>query len=171
MTAAADQPESVPTGRVALVATGPMRDRRAETLMTAGYDVHGFDDPYAAMLAICRKPLVFRALAVSLQAIYPKELDLVSAVAQRFPHVRLLACDTDGRRTTLIDAVQRGVTDILDDHGITPADTERESADVSLANPAELTDEETAALARPTDTPTDPVLTPEEIRALLSDGR
>ncbi|MEM8876166.1 MAG: hypothetical protein AAGD32_18120 [Planctomycetota bacterium] len=177
MTQGAEQPDLANGGRVALIATGTTRDRHAETLMHAGYDVYAFDDPYAAMLALCRKPLVFRAVAVSLQAIYPKEMSLISVVGRRYPHMRLIACDTDGRPAALEQARRLGVTDILDAEGPRPVDTQpvegasSKTHDASRADAVALTEEEAAALAEDAanDTAQGPLLTPEELRALLSD--
>lgn len=171
-------PTHPPTsGRVALIAGPTTRDQHAETLMRAGYDVYGFDDPYDAMLAICRKPLVFRAVTLSLQGIYLQELAIIPVISRRYPHMRLVACDTHGRRAAFDRARELGVTDQLDGGGIRPVENakKRDPGTVRLSNastdlpmPPGLTSAEAAALAEPIDD--GPLLTPEELRALLNGG-
>src|SRR5206468_5521173 len=45
------------------------------------------DDPYAAMAELGRRPLVYRAMILSLNGLYREELPLVRAVKRHWPHI------------------------------------------------------------------------------------
>lgn len=140
--------------------------------MNLGFDVDSFGDPYAAMVEICQRPLVFRAVVLSMQSVYPQELSILAALARRFPHLELVLCDVQGRPAATQQALRLGATGLLE------GDTIR-TPNQPPAKPPQRPDEaqplsaaEAEALAAPAAAPIPdgPVLTPEELKALLGDA-
>jgi hypothetical protein len=138
-----------------------------------GYTPQAHDDPYAAMLELCRRPLVYRVLVLSLQKLYRDELAIVAAVRRRFPHVSVWLCDTDGRSSALAEAMRQGAEALLDADGLhpfnddaappTPKPTAFRPVPVSEGPPEKPDHPAHTAPAN------EPVLTAEELRALLGD--
>ena len=87
MLSASTQSPPKAAGHALVVGGESCRVLPREVLTTLGYGVDERDDPYAAMLELCRRPLVYRALVVSLQSLYRDELAMIQAVRRRFPHV------------------------------------------------------------------------------------
>src|SRR5438128_152588 len=96
-------PVNRPSGKAILVATLACQNQPGAALTRLGIDFHPVTDPYAAMLEIARRPMLYRALIVSLQSVYREELALVSAVKRRFPQVEIWLTQTDGRHAALAE--------------------------------------------------------------------
>lgn len=146
------------------------------SLSELGYTSQEHDDPYSAMLELCRRPLVYRVLVLSLQKIYRDELAIVAAVRRRFPHVSVWLCDTDGRSSALAEAMRLGAEALIAEDGLhpfnddvappTPKPTQFRPVPVS-DGPDEKQDHHDA---RGHTTPqNEPVLSADELRALLGD--
>src|SRR5687768_6890235 len=99
-------PVNRPTGRALLVASPASRAHPLEILGGLRFDVTEVDDPYAAMTELCRRPLVYRAVILSLASLYREELSIVATVKARFPHVELWLAHTDGRQAALAEAMR-----------------------------------------------------------------
>lgn len=163
-------------GHALVVATPQGRAALVSLLARFGFECAQVDDPYAAMLELCRRPLVYRAVVLGLQGLYREELSLIAAVKRRFPHLDVLLAQTDGRQSALADALRLGADGLVDADGVHRTSTigpvEPATTAASAARPRSR---ETAAAAplppdRPDDRePNEPVLTAEELRALLSD--
>src|SRR3954451_12097155 len=82
-------PVTRPAGRALLVSNPAARADVRDTLARLGYGCAEADDPYAAMAELCRRPLVYRALILSLGGLYREELSVISAVKRRYPHVEV----------------------------------------------------------------------------------
>lgn len=165
------------------------RDRPAALLQQLGYEIDHQDDPYAAMLELCRRPLVFRAVVLSLQSLYRDELQMISAVRRRFPHITIWLTHTDGRQAALAEAMRLGAEGLISDDGLhsfadatTPTTTvvappttfrpappqaqEPEPEPASEPEKPVISPAAARTLAPPAN---EPVLTADELRALLGD--
>lgn len=83
-----------------------------------GYGAAELDDPYAAMAELCRRPLVYRAVVLSLGGLYREELHLIDGVKRRFPHIEIWLSHTDGRQGALADAMRLGADGLLAEDGL-----------------------------------------------------
>src|SRR5829696_3493899 len=111
-------PVDRPTGRALLVAGPGSRGRTMELLGELGFATTESDDPYAAMTELCRRPLVYRAVILSLASVYREELSIIPAIKSRFPHVELWLAHTDGRQASLAEAMRLGADGLLADDGL-----------------------------------------------------
>jgi DNA-binding NtrC family response regulator len=146
-----------------------------------GFQVHCVENPYAAFGELLDRPLVFRAVVVSLPALYREELALIKAVRHRLPHMDVLLAHTDGRHAALAEAMRLGATGLLSDEAIHRlADIDPSPTDPSQLEPAttESDSSDTTSgdtqLSRPRDEDEsnpdiEPLLTAEELRALLTE--
>lgn len=183
-------PITRPSGRALVVGASPCRPGPVETLQQLGYQCAQSDDPYAAMAEVCRRPLVYRAIILSLSSLYREEMVVVGAIKKRFSHLEIYLAHVDGRGAALADAMRLGADGILSDEGLhrfalssspeapeeappapslmtepaapAPAYTEpaEEDLPVSSSERSYLDDEMPVG---------EPVLTADELRALLQD--
>src|SRR4051812_49274654 len=173
-------PVQRPTGQALLVAGPGNRAQPLDVLRGLGYSATEADDPYAAMTELCRRPLVYRAVILSLASLYREELAIIPSIKARFPHVELWLAHTDGRQAVLAEAMRLGADGLLADDGLhrvakSAAEGTSESPDVPP--PVQSTTTEFAARAGDPNAgshddsgndPTDgPILTADELRALL----
>jgi hypothetical protein len=161
-------PVDRPTGRALLVAGAGNSARPLENLKNLGFSCTLFDDPYAAMTELCRRPLVYRALILSLASLYREELTIIPAVKSRFPHVELWLTHTDGRQAALAEAMRLGADGLLSDDGLHRV----AGASPSVAPAPTETVEESGEIHSETEESTEsgsaePILTNDELRALL----
>lgn len=176
-------PVSRPTGRALLVAGAGNRTRPLEILHDLGYGATEVDDPYAAMTELCRRPLVYRAVILSLASLYREELAIIPAIKARYPHVELWLTHTDGRQAAMAESMRLGADGLLAEDGLhrvagppsgSPAPPSQTIAPtVSWADPNALAPAEPAHapeliddLAHDSD-PAGPILSADELRALL----
>ena len=87
------------SGRALVVGNPASRAEPADTLQRMGYGCSGMDDPYAAMAELCRRPLVYRALVLSMASLHREELGIIPGVKRRFPHIDIWLY-ADPRRPT-----------------------------------------------------------------------
>jgi hypothetical protein len=126
----------------------------ADALAELGLQVELSADPYAAMAELTSRPLVYRALVLPLPELFPEELVLARVVKTRYPHLQIIATDVPDRANRADELRQLGIEAILSDGRLHPI----ESASKSEVAPSS------------TEKPTpEPVLTAEELRALLGD--
>jgi DNA-binding NtrC family response regulator len=174
-------------GFVLVVAADTAQASAQAMLRRDGFDSHCIDEPYTAMVELLARPLVYRAVVLSLQGLYREELSIIRAVATRLPHVEVWLTHTDGRQAALAEAVRLGAVALIAEDGLHRI--AEESADAAEhaklnalaaqsanAHRQELTD--TLAATREAiedNTPIsemagdDPILTADELRALLAD--
>lgn len=107
-----------PSGRALVVGNPASRAELAETLQRLGYGCAEMDDPYAAMAELCRRPLVYRAVVLSLTSLHREELAIIPGVKRRFPHVDIWITHTDGRQAALADAMRYGADGLLSGEGL-----------------------------------------------------
>ena len=178
-------PVTRPTGRALIIGSPTCRNAPLGTLQRLGFTCAEIDDPYSAMAELCRRPLVYRAIILSLASLYREEMALIQAVKRRWPHVDIWLTQTDGRHAALADAMRLGADGLLSEDGLhrtalaglTTDTLYRPSDSVSstpVANPAPV------SVVPPVDTDpgdahddemqgNEPILTADELRALLAE--
>jgi CheY-like chemotaxis protein len=162
-------PVTRPIGRALVVASSSSRAQPTAILQQLGYTCAEADDPYTAMLEICRRPLVYRAVILSLASLYKEELAVVQSIKQRFPHMEVWLTQTDGRQASLAEAMRLGADGLLSEDGlhriaITAA------AEVPPPPPPAPVMQAVESEDEPSDSDMgigEPVLTADELRALL----
>jgi len=139
-----------------------------------GYECAEMDDAYAAMAEVCQRPLAYRVLILSLTSLYPEELQVISSIKRRFSHIDIFLTHTDGRQTALVEAMRRGADGLLSDEGLdrirdhvaTAAIIEQTPLAPPAAAPVPPSDQ-IEHLTESEPAVTDPVLSADELRALL----
>ena len=174
-------PVTRPTGRALIIGSPACRSSPLGTLQRLGFTCAEIDDPYSAMAELCRRPLVYRAIILSLASLYREEMALIQSVKRRWPHVDIWLTQTDGRHAALADAMRLGADGLLSEDGLhrtaltggTTDTVYRNSDAFSVASPAPVSavppvdpdpdaqDEEMAG--------NEPILTADELRALLAE--
>jgi hypothetical protein len=136
------------------------------------------------MAELCRRPLVYRAIILSLASLYREEMALIQSVKRRWPHVDIWLTQTDGRHAALADAMRLGADGLLSEDGLHRTALSGATSD-TLYRPSDSAGAQGGAPAPvsvvpPVDTdPTDahddemsanePILTADELRALLAE--
>ena len=196
-------PVTRPSGRALIVASAAARAELLETVERLGYGAAEVDDPYSAIAELCRRPLAYRAMVISLGGLYREELTAIATIKRRFPHVEIWLTHTDGRQAALADAMRHGADGLLSDEGLhriavagaaEPVPAARPSGTTAATTGQALLEEELDALPPRTREVTaapdeddngdvsddddgveselgtgEPVLTAEELRALLQE--
>jgi hypothetical protein len=139
-------------------------------MQALGYACAELDDPYAAAAELFRRPLLYRAVVLSMTSLYREELALIPAIRRRLPHVDTWLTHTEGRQAAMVEAIRLGAAGLLGEdaalHRI-PAGAGGEEAAASAERagapaPSTETDPELSS--------TEPVLSAEELRALLQEN-
>jgi hypothetical protein len=130
-------------------------------------------DAYEAMSLICRQPTVFSTVVLSLHSLYREELQIIASIRNRFPFVEIWVSDSDGRQLALTDALKLGADGLLDQDGLHRRDfvISPTAPDVELASKNQVNSHDGNSIDRgfSSATNTDPLLTADELRALLAD--
>jgi hypothetical protein len=177
-------PVTRPSGRALIVGNPASRAEPLGTLQRMGFGCVELEDPYAAMAELCRRPLVYRAVILSLSSLHREELGIIPGVKRRFPHVDIWLTHTDGRQAALADAMRLGADGLLSGEGlhrvaIAGAAAASFAAGDSVPMPLHELEPETAPSAAPAPGPAgpmddlstagEPVLSADELRALLQE--
>jgi hypothetical protein len=171
-------PVTRPSGRALVVANPAGRAQPTHAMASLGFECADMDDPYAAMAELCRRPLVYRALVLSLASLYREELQLIPTVKRRFPHIEIWLTQLDGRQGALAEAMRLGADGLLGEDGLhriaIPAAASPEPAPVRLNTTVTPLATQNSGAARAADDADDipmnePVLTADELRALLQE--
>jgi hypothetical protein len=83
-----------------------------------GFDCAECDDPYGAMLELAQRRLAYRAVILSLAVLYREELSLIPTLKRRFAHVEIWLAHTDGRQAALAESMRLGADGLIDDEGL-----------------------------------------------------
>ena len=148
--------DSFPNGRALAIVPEPDRTLAAQALGRVGYEAVFAADPYAAMLELSGRPLAYRAVLLSLVALYPPELRMIEAIKGRFSHVDVFLADVEGRGAALAQAVRLGADALLDAGRLHRLASSRATEVPRRTPPAE-----------PPDGSREAILTAAELRALL----
>lgn len=176
-------PVNRPVGRALVVGTASSRSQPLSVLQRLGFTCAETDDPYHAMLELARRPMVYRAIILSLTGLYKEELQVIAAAKRRFPHVEVWLTHIEGRQAALAEAMRLGADGLLADDGLHrtaagafPVETIPTPGSGVLREPITLPPPPPAQEPRePEIDSTDdanvgePVLTAEELRALLQE--
>lgn len=177
-------PVTRPVGRALVVAHASGRASLVEMLGRLGFESGECEDPYSAALELTRRRLGYRALILSLASLFREELGIIATVKRRFPHIEIWLTHTDGRQALLAEAMRLGADGLLDDEGLHriaaapshegtgyhPMTTLAPSApfqDSVTEDPQEENSESSSLDS--SDPVGEPVLTADELRALLQD--
>jgi len=167
-----DAPQSSRSpGRALIVGRPPFREAPAAALQRRGYSCTEVDEPYDAMVNLCKRPLFFSAIILSLNSLYREELSIIASIRRRFSHVDIWLSDTDGRQAALAEAMRLGADGLFADDGL-----HRVSGDSPVPHIASAADNPMSDLAEShpsgdtnPEKSGDPLLTAEELRALLQE--
>jgi hypothetical protein len=173
-------PVTRPTGRALIIGSPACRNAPLGTLQRLGFTCAEIDDPYSAMAELCRRPLVYRAIILSLASLYREEMALIQAVKRRWPHVDIWLTQTDGRHAALADAMRLGADGLLSEDGLhrtaltggttdtvyRPSETGTVAAGLAPVSAVPPVDPEPEAHE---DEGNEPILTADELRALLAE--
>lgn len=180
---AANSPIDRPLGN-ALIVAGPACQREPMSILSRlGIQSAEADDPYSAMLELSLHPQQYHSLILSLAGLYREELELISVVKNRLPHVDIWLIHTDGRQATLAEALRLGADGLLAEDGphrtsaAAPAIPRPEIIQPTEDNPPpppapprQIPDEPAPSIHRETVLAvSDPVLSADELRALLQE--
>jgi hypothetical protein len=170
-------PVKRPIGRALVVGTSSSRSQPLAAMQTLGYTCAEIDDPYAAAAELLKRPLVYRAIVLSLTSLYREELTLIATLKRRLPHLDIWLTHTEGRQAAMAEAVRLGADGLLGEDGalhrllqhpqsaqqqpqsdVGPTAVEAEPVEQHLVNPVDA------------DMPSgEPVLSADELRALLQE--
>lgn len=181
-------PVTRPSGRALLIGNAVARPQVAEGLARLGYRCAESDEPYGGMAELCRQPMAYQAVVLSLASLYREELPIIRAIKHRFPHLEIWLAHTDGRPAALAEAMRLGADGLLDAEGLhriamggTVADqaddapTPLRPSGATLAEPIRIAPAppDTRSFARPAlepePSPNEPLLSAEELKALLQE--
>lgn len=112
-----DLPSVRPAGRFLLVGRPICREAPLQALRGQGVECAEATDPYQAMVRFAREPGYFSSVILSLNSLYREELQVITALKQRYPSLEIWLCDTDGRHVALADAIRLGASGIVDSEG------------------------------------------------------
>src|SRR5262245_60075328 len=161
-----------PVGRALIVGAASSRAQPLAAMQALGFTCAELDDPYAAASELCRRPLVYRALVLSLANLYREELGIVAMVKQRLPHVEVWLTHIEGRQAALAEAMRLGAVGLLGEDGAlhriagTPQPDEAAKPAPEPEPAARATSE---VLADELDRATEPLLSADELKALLAE--
>jgi hypothetical protein len=151
-------------GRALIVGRPPFRGGPAAALHRRGYLCTEVDEPYEAMVNLCRRPQTYSAIVLSLNSLYREELPIIASIRRRFSQVDIWLSDTDGRQAALAEAMRLGADGLFADDGLhrvagdAPSPEQKPAmAEAEPVQPKEMSPEKSG----------DPLLTAEELRALL----
>jgi hypothetical protein len=163
-----------PSGRALIVGQPAYRPAPVQSLQNRGYSCTEVDDPYEAMVYLCKRPLFYSTLILSLNSLYREELTIIASIKRRFSHVDVWLSDTDGRQAALAEAMRQGADGLFAEDGlhriapaagIVPQAPAGPAVDFAKSAPA------AAEPPAPADEKTaDPLLTADELRALLQES-
>jgi len=159
-----------PAGRTLLVCSATSRTEVRDALANLGYGCAEADHPYAAMVELCKRPLVYHAIVLSLSSLYREELAIIPAVKRRFPQVEVWLAHTDGRQAALAEAMRLGANGLLDADGLHRIDSAASAGEIpidAIARVAEAEGDMDADADGPL--PDEPILSQDELRALLQE--
>lgn len=122
------------------------------------------DDPYAAMAELAQRPLAYSSLVLSLSTLFAEELQIVAAVKQRYPNIEVWLIRGDGLQALLDEAMRLGADGFVSEDGMHRLPPPPDPIPAENNEPVAVEDSEPEEK-----TLHDPVLTAEELRALLDD--
>lgn len=155
-------PISRPVGKALIVGNSACRGAPRASLSRMGFQCAELEDPYAAMAELCQRPLVYRALIISLNSLFTEELIFIATIKKRFSHIDIWLTDMEGRQSALAEALRLGADGLLADDGLHRISGPRlggQVTDESLGPEVELEEAPPdEPITPPTPQPTDPAV-------------
>src|SRR5947207_14679494 len=111
------QKRSAAAGRALIVGNAQGRGATLAAMQALGFACAELDDPYAATAELLKRPLVYRALVLSLSSLYREELSAIPTVRGRLPHVDIWLAHTEGRQAAMVEALRLGAAGLLAEDG------------------------------------------------------
>jgi hypothetical protein len=161
---------SRPNGRALIVGQPAFRAGPTASLQRRGYNCTEVDDPYQAMIHLCRRPLFFSAIVISMNSLYREELALISSIKHRFSHIDIWLSDTDGRHAALAEAMRLGADGLFAEDDLHRIAGGNHGTGADPGDPTPIPLPKTASEGAASEKSGDPLLTAEELRALLQDS-
>lgn len=178
-------PVTRPAGRALLVGGMGCRAEPLGHLTERGFQCAEAEDPYAAMMDLARAPGHFQCVVLSLQSLFREELSFVAAVKHRWPTMDVWLTQTDGRAAALAEAMRLGADGLLTEDGLvrtavagaSPLTLHRPATSDPIPMPLPPATSEAEGSSPDSafhdpfhdETGGEPVLTAEELRALLQE--
>jgi len=163
-----------PAGRALIVGQPAFRGNPASALNRHGYSCTEVNEPYEAMVHLCKRPLFYSDIILSLNSLYREELSIIASIRRRFSHIDIWLSDTDGRQAALAEAMRFGADGLFAEdglHRIASGQHDATPLKPQDGNPVDLPSHPHKQPAHhQTEKPTDPILTAEELRALLQES-
>jgi len=175
-------PVTRPTGRAIIVGQPACRSAPLAVLQRMGFACTEVDDPYEAMVHLCRRPLFYSTVILSLNSFFREELAMIASLKSRFSHIEVWLTDTDGRQAALAEAMRLGADGLVAQDGLhrmgstttalPPAPAQSPPSPIAPSPPSPVKDDgdEQADSSAPSERVADPLLTAEELRALLAES-
>jgi hypothetical protein len=174
-------PVTRPTGRAIIVGQPACRSAPLAVLQRIGFACTEVDDPYEAMVHLCRRPLFFSTVILSLNSLFREELAMIASLKMRFSHVEVWLTDTDGRQAALAEAMRLGADGLVAQDGLHRMGSTTASSPPAMpfassalapapASPPPRDDDEQVDPSAVSERIADPLLTAEELRALLAES-
>ena len=110
-------PVKRPVGRALVVGSASSRSQPLAAMQALGYTCAEIDDPYAAAAELLKRPLVYRAIVLSLTSLYREELNLIATLKRRLPHLDIWLTHTEGRQAAMAESVRLGADGLLGEDG------------------------------------------------------
>jgi hypothetical protein len=175
-------PVTRPAGRALFVGGESCRSEPLNLLGRLGFQCDELEDPYRAMLELVLRPRQHEAIILSLLSLYREELQIIAAIKRRCPQVEIWLTHTDGRAAALAEAMRLGADGLLTEDGLQrlaapPAESNSPASPISVPRTSWPPDAEQIPTALPhvlsynelDDANGEPVLSADELRALLQD--
>jgi len=170
-------PVKRPVGRALVLGTSSSRSQPLAAMQTLGYTCAEIDDPYAAAAELLKRPLVYRAVVMSLTSVYREELTLIATLKRRLPHLDIWLTHTEGRHAAMAEAVRLGADGLLGEDGALHRLLQHPQPQQAHADAVQSPAADVAPVAQHMVNPVDeadmpsgePVLSADELRALLQE--
>jgi hypothetical protein len=123
------------------------------------------------MVHLCKRPLFYSDIILSLNSLYREELSIVASIRRRFSHVDIWLSDTDGRQAALAEAMRFGADGLFADEGLHRIASANHETSSSASGPhADAHARHDKDSSHQSEKSTDPILTAEELKALLQES-
>ena len=160
-------PKRAAAGRALIVGNPQGRGTTLAAMQALGFDCAELDNPYAATAELLKRPLVYRALVLSLSSLYREEIAVIGTVRRRLPHVDIWLAHTEGRQAAMVEALRLGAAGLLAEDGAL-----HRIAGQAEEQPPTPSPQPQSAAPEPADSEpagTEPLLSADELRALLEE--